>query len=58
LKNHFIAKIVAGHRITVPKEVCEVSGVKDGDIVDVDLEIIEMPQKFEKQTRGRGTKWK
>ena len=58
MKNHFIAKIVAGHRITVPKEVCEVSGVKDGDIVDVDLEIIEMPQKFEKQTRGGGTEWK
>jgi len=56
LKNHFIAKIVAGHRITVPKEVCEVSGVKDGDIVDVDLEIIGMPQKSEKQIREGRTK--
>lgn len=56
MKNHFIAKIVAGHRITVPKEVCEVSGVKDGDIVDVDLEIIEMPQKSEKQIREGRTK--
>jgi len=56
LKNHFIAKIVAGHRITVPKEVCELSGVKDGDIVDVDLAIIEIPQKSGQQIREGRTK--
>jgi bifunctional DNA-binding transcriptional regulator/antitoxin component of YhaV-PrlF toxin-antitoxin module len=58
LKNHFIAKVVAGHRITIPKAVCEVSGIEDGDILDVDLNIIEMPQKFEKRTHEGGTKWK
>ena len=54
MKNHFIAKIVAGHRITVPKEVCEVSGVKDGDLVEVNLDVAEMPQESEnKLLRGK-----
>lgn len=37
MKKHFIARVVAGHRITIPKEVCEVLEIENGDLVDVDL---------------------
>ena len=47
MKKHFIAKVVAGHRITIPKEVCQVFGIKDGDLVEVNLEVATMPQESE-----------
>jgi bifunctional DNA-binding transcriptional regulator/antitoxin component of YhaV-PrlF toxin-antitoxin module len=51
LKKHFTAKVVAGHRITIPKEVCQVLEVKDGDLVDVDVDVIKMPRKSENESR-------
>jgi bifunctional DNA-binding transcriptional regulator/antitoxin component of YhaV-PrlF toxin-antitoxin module len=54
LKKHFIAKVVAGHRVTVPKEVCQVLGIKDGDLVEVDLDVAKIPQESEnKPERGK-----
>jgi len=41
-KNYnFIAKIVAGHRITIPKEVCQVLQIKEGDLVDITVTKLE-----------------
>lgn len=35
-KNYsFIAKVVAGRRITIPKEVSQVLQIEEGDLVDV-----------------------
>lgn len=54
MKKHFIAKVVAGHRVTVPKEVCQVLEITDGDLVEVDLDVAKMPQKSEnKHVRGK-----
>jgi len=54
LKKHFIAKVVAGHRITIPKEVCQVLGIKDGNLVDVDVDLAKIPQESEnKSMRGK-----
>ena len=54
MKKHFIAKVVAGHRVTVPKEVCQVLEIKDGDLVEVDLDVAKIPQKSEnKPVRGK-----
>lgn len=51
MKKHFIAKVVAGHRITIPKEVCQVLGVKDGDLVDVDVDVAKIPRESENKSR-------
>jgi bifunctional DNA-binding transcriptional regulator/antitoxin component of YhaV-PrlF toxin-antitoxin module len=51
LKKHFIAKVVAGHRVTIPKEVCQVLEIKDGDLIDVDVDVIKMPQESENEYR-------
>ena len=54
MKKHFIAKVVAGHRVTVPKEVCQVLGIKDGDLVEVYLDVAKIPQESEnKPVRGK-----
>ena len=54
MKKHFIAKVVAGHRITIPKEVCQVLGIKDGNLVDVDVDLAKIPQESEnKSMRGK-----
>jgi bifunctional DNA-binding transcriptional regulator/antitoxin component of YhaV-PrlF toxin-antitoxin module len=50
LKEHFIAKVIVGHRITIPKEVCQVLEIKDGDLVDVDVNV-KMPQESENESR-------
>lgn len=52
MKKHFIAKVVVGHRVTIPKEVCEVLGIKDGDFIDVD--VLKIPQNYEDKSRKRG----
>ena len=51
MKKHFIAKVVAGHRITIPKEVCQVLEIKDGDLLDVDVDAAKMPQESENKSR-------
>jgi len=54
LKKHFIAKVVAGHRITIPKEVCQVLEIKDGDLVDVDVDVAKTSWESEnKPVRGK-----
>ena len=54
MKKHFIAKVVAGHRITIAKEVCQVLGIKDGNLVDVDVDLAKIPQESEnKSMRGK-----
>jgi bifunctional DNA-binding transcriptional regulator/antitoxin component of YhaV-PrlF toxin-antitoxin module len=37
LKRNFLAKVVAGRRITIPQEICHVLEIKEGDFVDVDV---------------------
>ena len=51
MKKHFIAKVVAGHRITIPKEVCQVLEIKDGDLVDVDVDVTKMPRESGNESR-------
>jgi AbrB family looped-hinge helix DNA binding protein len=51
LKKHFIAKVVVGHRVTIPKEVCQVLEIKEGDLVDVDVDVTKMPRKSENESR-------
>lgn len=51
MKKHFIAKVVAGHRITIPKEVCQVLEIKDGDLLDVDVDVTKMPRESENKSR-------
>jgi len=41
LKRNFVAKVVAGHRITIPQEICQVLEIEEGDLVDVDVEKIK-----------------
>ena len=54
MKKHFIAKVVAGHRVTIPKEVCQVLGIKDGDLVEVDLDVAKVSQESESgRVRGK-----
>jgi bifunctional DNA-binding transcriptional regulator/antitoxin component of YhaV-PrlF toxin-antitoxin module len=52
LKRHFIAKVVVGHRVTIPKEVCQVLAIKDGDLIDVDIEVAEIPYESENNCRS------
>ena len=51
MKKHFIAKVVAGHRVTIPKEVCQVLEIKDGDLIDVDVDVIKTSQESENESR-------
>ena len=51
MKKHFIAKVVAGHRITIPKEVCQVLEIEDGDLVDVDVDVTKMPRESGNESR-------
>jgi bifunctional DNA-binding transcriptional regulator/antitoxin component of YhaV-PrlF toxin-antitoxin module len=52
LKKHFLAKVVTGHRITIPKEVCLVLEIEDGDLVDVDVDVTKMPSESENESRS------
>ena len=45
LKRNFIAKVVAGRRITIPQEICQVLEIKEGHFVDVDVEKIKANSK-------------
>jgi len=37
LKRNFVAKVVAGRRVTIPQEICQVLEIDEGDFVDVDV---------------------
>jgi len=52
LKKHFIAKVVAGHRITIPNEVCQVLGIENGILVEVGLDVVEVLPKIEDKPVG------
>ena len=58
LEKHFIAKVVAGHRVTIPKEVCQVLGIVDGNLVEVNLSVVEVLLKIEDKPVGGTMKWK
>jgi bifunctional DNA-binding transcriptional regulator/antitoxin component of YhaV-PrlF toxin-antitoxin module len=51
LKEHFIAKVVVGHRITIPKEVCQVLEIKEGNLVDIDVDVTQMPCESGNESR-------
>ena len=53
MKKHFIARVVVGHRVTIPKEVCQVLEIREGDFVDVDVDITKIPRESENKY-GRG----
>ena len=37
MANRFVARIISGGRITIPETLRDVLGVKDGDLVEVEL---------------------
>jgi bifunctional DNA-binding transcriptional regulator/antitoxin component of YhaV-PrlF toxin-antitoxin module len=52
LKKQFIAKVVAGNRITIPNEVCQVLGIEHGIFVEVDLDVVAALPKIEDNLGG------
>ncbi|KPV63548.1 MAG: hypothetical protein AOA66_0825 [Candidatus Bathyarchaeota archaeon BA2] len=53
LKKNFVAKVVAGHRVTIPKEVCQVLQIEKGDLVDVDIKKIPLNPHVKSEVKGR-----
>ena len=48
MKKNFVAKVVAGHRVTIPKEICQFLQIEEGNLVDVDVAKIHLnPRKSE-----------
>jgi len=45
LKRNFVAKVVAGRRVTIPQEICQVLEIDEGDFVDVDIGKIKINLK-------------
>lgn len=45
MKRNFIAKVVAGRRITIPQEICHVLEIEKGDFVDIDIEKMKTASK-------------
>jgi bifunctional DNA-binding transcriptional regulator/antitoxin component of YhaV-PrlF toxin-antitoxin module len=52
LRKHFIARVAAGHRVTIPNEVCQILGIEDGDLVEVDLDVVAVLPKIEDTPMG------
>jgi bifunctional DNA-binding transcriptional regulator/antitoxin component of YhaV-PrlF toxin-antitoxin module len=52
LRKHFIARVAAGHRVTIPNEVCQLLGIEDGNLVEVDLDVVGMLLKIEDKPVG------
>lgn len=52
MKKHFVARVVVGHRITIPAEVCEVLEIENGDIVDVDLMLARKIKTLERRSKS------
>jgi len=38
--NRFVARVISGGRVTIPETIRELLGVKDGDLVEVQIESI------------------
>jgi len=53
LKKNFVAKVVAGHRVTIPKEVCQVLQIEEGDLVDIDIARIHLNPRVKSEVKGR-----
>jgi len=53
LKKNFVAKVVVGHRVTIPKEVCQVLQIEEGDLVDVDVTKIHLNPHVKSEVKGR-----
>lgn len=48
-KNYnFLAKVVAGHRITIPKKVCQLLQIEKGELLEIKL------TKLERQIEVKG----
>ncbi|MCJ7560427.1 hypothetical protein MUO79_07390 [Candidatus Bathyarchaeota archaeon] len=52
MRKHFIARVAAGHRVTIPNEVCQLLGIEDGNLVEVDLDVVGMLLKIEDKPVG------
>ena len=52
MRKHLFAKVVAGHRITIPNEVCQVLGIENGIFVEVDLDVVGVLPKIEDKPVG------
>jgi len=53
LKKNFIAKVVTGHRITIPREICQILQIEKGDFVDVDITKIHLNPPIKSEAKGR-----
>jgi len=42
LEKEFIAKVQKARRVVIPKVICELLGIKEGDVVKVKIERAEM----------------
>jgi bifunctional DNA-binding transcriptional regulator/antitoxin component of YhaV-PrlF toxin-antitoxin module len=52
LGKHFIARVAAGHRATIPNEVCQILGIENGNLVEVDLDVVVVLPKIEDKPVG------
>jgi len=52
LKKNFVAKVVTGHRVTIPKEVCQVLQIEEGDLVDIDIARIHLNPRVKSEVKG------
>jgi len=53
LKKNFVAKVVAGHRVTIPKEICQILEIENGDLVDIDITKIHLNPHVKSKVKGR-----
>ena len=52
MKKNFVAKVVTGHRVTIPKEVCQVLQIEEGDLVDIDITKIHLNPRVKSKVKG------
>ena len=52
MRKHFIARVAAGHRVTIPNEVCQILRIEDGNLVEVDLDVVAVLPKIEDKPVG------
>lgn len=53
MKKNFVAKVVAGHRVTIPKEICQVLQIEEGNLVDIDVKKIHLNPHVKSEVKGR-----
>jgi len=46
--NRFVARVISGGRVTIPETIRELLGVKDGDLVEVQIESITKIEEVSK----------